>query len=58
MVTCAGYTPPGAASAEVRWLRARLAELEAQNEVIAAQQPARDARLDTAQAKLALRSRK
>jgi transposase len=45
---------PDAVPAEVRWLRARVAELEAQNEVTAAQLAARDAQLEAAQAKLAV----
>jgi transposase len=44
--------PPDAVPAEVRWLRARVAELEAQNEVMAAQLAARNAQLEAAQAKL------
>src|SRR5271165_6228073 len=54
MVTCAGDAAPDAVPAEVRWLRARVAELEAQNEVTAAQLAARDAQLEMAQAKLAV----
>jgi transposase len=42
--------PPG----EPGWLRARVAELEAQNEVLAAQLAARDAQLEAAQARLAV----
>src|SRR5215472_5604581 len=42
--------PPG----ELGWLRARVAELEAQNEVLAAQLAARDAQLEAAQARLAV----
>jgi uncharacterized coiled-coil protein SlyX len=52
---------PDAASAELRWLRARVAELEgrlaqreAQLEVAAAQLAARDAQLESVQAKLAV----
>ena len=54
MATYAGYTAVGAASAGVRWLHARVAELEAHNEVMAAQLAARDAQLEAAQAKLAV----
>jgi Tfp pilus assembly protein FimV len=38
----------------VPWLRARVAELEADNEVMAAQLAARDAQLEAAQARLAV----
>ena len=54
MVTCVDTPPAAGASAGVRWLRARVAELEAQNEVMAAQLAARDAQLAAAQAKLAV----
>ena len=54
MATYAGYTAVGAASAGVRWLHARVAELEAYNEVMAAHLAARDAQLEAAQAKLAV----
>jgi hypothetical protein len=46
--------PPDAVPAEVRWLRVRVAELEAQKEVTATQLAARDAQLEVAQAKLAV----
>ena len=52
---------PDAAGAELRWLRARVAELEgrlaerdAQLEVAAAQLAVRDAQLESVQAKLAV----
>jgi len=41
-------------SEEVPWLRARVAELEADNEVMAAQLAARDAQLEAVQARLAV----
>jgi transposase len=53
-VTCVDTPSAGAASAEVRWLPARVAELKAQNEVMAAQLAARGAQLEAAQAKLAV----
>jgi len=54
MVTCAGYTAARRRACRGAVLRARVAELEAQNEVMAAQVAARDARLEAAQAKLAV----
>jgi transposase len=46
--------PPDAAPAELAWLRARVAKLEAQNEVLAAELAARDGQLEAAQARLAV----
>ncbi len=42
-----------AVPAQVQWLRARVAELEARNEAMAAQLAARDAELEAARARLA-----
>jgi len=54
MVTCAGYTAARRRACRGAVLRARVAELEAQNEVMAAQVAARDTQLEAAQAKLAV----
>lgn len=52
MVTCPGDAGLNAAPAELAWLRRRVAEPEARNEVLAAQLAARNAQLEAAQAKL------
>jgi len=51
LVPDAQRVPP---SDQLAWLRARVAELEAANEVLAAQLAARDAQLEAAQARLAV----
>jgi hypothetical protein len=51
LVPDAPHVPP---SEQLAWLRVRVAELDAANEVLAAQLAARDAQLEAAQAMLAV----
>jgi len=54
MMTWAQMPPLSATPAELRWLRGRVAGLEARTEVLAARLAARDAQLEAAQAQLAV----